>query len=63
MIDPTSVVVVRWAKGFVAHVRFADSQYDIDISSHNKNYLHDAVERHWRKINELQTVPQNTQAW
>ena len=60
MIDPISVVVVRWPKGFVAHVRFEDSQYDIDISSHNKNYLHDAVERHWRKINELQTISQNS---
>lgn len=53
MIDPVSVVVIRWAKGFVAHVRFANSQHDIDISSHNKNYLYDAVERHWRKINEI----------
>ncbi|CAB4182810.1 hypothetical protein UFOVP1439_43 [uncultured Caudovirales phage] len=51
-IDPTSVVIVRWPKGFVAHVRFADVTYDIDMSSHNKNYLYEAIERYWKKINE-----------
>lgn len=56
MIDPISVVIVRWSKGWVAHVRYENPKYDEDISNSNKNYLYAAIERQWRKVNELSTI-------
>lgn len=46
MIDPASIVIVRWPRGYVAHVRFTDSSKDIDLSSYNKFYLYEMVEKY-----------------
>jgi hypothetical protein len=50
-LTPSSVVIVKHHKGYVAHVRFANSKHDIDLSSKNKYYLYELVEGYVEKIN------------
>lgn len=50
-IEPVSVVIVRWPKGWVAHVRFDNERLNADISNTNKIYLYSAIERYVRSIN------------
>ena len=50
-IEPTSVVIVRWPRGWVAHVRFDNERLNADISNTHKEYLYSAVERYVRSIN------------
>lgn len=40
------VVIVRWRKGHVAHVRYADGQNDVDLSHYNKIALYSLIEAH-----------------
>ena len=43
-----SAVIVKWPRGYVAHVRFADASKNVDLSSHNKHYLYELVENYVR---------------
>lgn len=51
MNEPTSVVIVQWPKGFVAHVRFADARFDRDMSNTLKHYLYYDIEKYVQEIN------------
>ena len=50
VIEPESVVIVKRNGGFVAHMRFSDSKYDADLSSHSKYYLYELIERRVKDI-------------
>ena len=51
LITPTSAVIVRHNRGYVAHVRFADKQFDIDLSSKSKHYLYELIESYCERVN------------
>ncbi len=57
MISPDSIVVVRWPKGYVAYLRFSDPKLDSNISHYHKDYLHYAIERRIREINNEISTP------
>jgi len=40
------IVIVKWPKGYVAHVRYGDRYKDIDISHSNYKTLHWLVARY-----------------
>lgn len=52
MIAPQSGIIVRHKRGYVAHLRFADKQYDVDLSSKSKHYLYELIVGYWTRINE-----------
>lgn len=46
----SSIVIVQWQRGYVAHVRYDDPKADADISATSKWTLYDLIERHIRKV-------------
>lgn len=60
---PESIVIVKWGKGYVAHLRYEDHKHDINISHGIKEVLYRIVEKQVRKVrDELQGIPQDSQA-
>jgi hypothetical protein len=45
---PTSVVIVRFPRGWVAHIRFEDSSRDEDISSNFRYILDSRIDAYFR---------------
>jgi hypothetical protein len=45
---PQSVVVVKWPKGWVAHIRYKDSKKDIDLSSGSRYLIHILIDKHFK---------------
>ena len=51
--DPTSVVVVRWPRGWVAHIRFDDKKLDETISAPTRHVLDYKIKQYFgRNVNE-----------
>lgn len=49
-----SIVIVRWPKGYVAHLRFEDPRHNIDLSHFSKGLLYESIERYvGEKQNEV----------
>lgn len=49
-----SVTIVRWPKGYVAHLRYANPRMNADLSHFSKYLLYEAIERHiGEKQNEV----------
>lgn len=50
MTDLLSIVIVRNEKGWIAHLRFADSKRDCDIGHTYKPLLYDEIEDYVNKV-------------
>lgn len=46
-----SCVVVRWPRGWVAHVRFDNPRKDADISSHSRYVLGMKIQEYVEAVN------------
>jgi hypothetical protein len=45
-----SAVIVHWNLGFVAHLRYANSRDDVNISSNSRYVLDSLVDRHVLRV-------------
>lgn len=48
---PESVVIVRWPRGYVAHVRYADPRKNVNISSGTRYMLNHLIDKLFRSPN------------
>lgn len=47
--NPSSVVITTRPKGYVAHIRYADPKFDVDISHIDKYWLYQLIDRKFRR--------------
>lgn len=59
-MNPESIVIVKWAKGFVAYIRYEDSAYDRNISHSYRSILHSEIDKYVREVYGIQEISQNT---
>jgi len=46
----TSIVILHWAQGFTAHIRFSDPTDDVDLSSNSHFQIYYLVQKHVDKV-------------